>query len=527
MTAVTKEAEELDKSRKHLSLLREEYVKLQQKYCDLEKKYNLLNASSGVVDDNSFVSRLVRNVANLFDKDLYSDLTIKLNGSSVKGHKFVLSARSDGWDQLDHCSELDLTHVNPEVGFHFVRWLYTDAIDFSHRNEDFILDVMRAGKRFDLNPLVELCEQTLMSFVNVSNCVQFYQTADEIGAETLKNHCSELVSNHWDDFTSDDFVSMSAPLLYAMFKTKTEYPLHTAIRIKREDVLFLYLIEFDAQLVVKLNETDRAGELPLHLALKTKQEDIARTLVSHKANVNAADANGQTLLHRAIQRDDHFSAHFLVKNNASVDTPDSVGDVPLHLCADKANSDGMSRIARNLLDSEADPNFQDSNGNSALHRAVMSLNKEVFDILLEQPKIAIDLRNKKHSTSFAIALTKLAENESFARELVRRDCSIDSINPETSDSLLHACARVGNETAGLFLTGNGAKINLTNSRGESPLHIAAANGLSGLVSALLEKGANCNLQTSPLSFAESMSSPEAEQVFNQTPLHLAIVGGHE
>jgi hypothetical protein len=40
---------------------------------------------------------------------------------------------------------------------------------------------------------------------------------------------------------------MPAPLLYSMFKAKTEYPLHTAIRAKREDVVFLYLMEFDAQ----------------------------------------------------------------------------------------------------------------------------------------------------------------------------------------------------------------------------------------------------------------------------------------
>ena len=37
---------------------------------------------------------------------------------------------------------------------------------------------------------------------------------------------------------------MSAALLYAMFKEKTEYPLHFAIRMRREDVVFLYLIEF-------------------------------------------------------------------------------------------------------------------------------------------------------------------------------------------------------------------------------------------------------------------------------------------
>lgn len=40
---------------------------------------------------------------------------------------------------------------------------------------------------------------------------------------------------------------MSAQLLYKMIKSKTEYPLHKAIKVEREDVVFLYLIEMDAQ----------------------------------------------------------------------------------------------------------------------------------------------------------------------------------------------------------------------------------------------------------------------------------------
>ena len=39
---------------------------------------------------------------------------------------------------------------------------------------------------------------------------------------------------------------MTAPLLYNMFKSKTNYPLHSAIRLQREDVVFLYLIEFSS-----------------------------------------------------------------------------------------------------------------------------------------------------------------------------------------------------------------------------------------------------------------------------------------
>lgn len=36
-----------------------------------------------------------------------------------------------------------------------------------------------------------------MASVNVKNCVKFYTTADEIGAQTLKEHCSSLISAHW------------------------------------------------------------------------------------------------------------------------------------------------------------------------------------------------------------------------------------------------------------------------------------------------------------------------------------------
>ncbi len=49
------------------------------------------------------------------------------------------------------------------------------------------------------------------------------------------------------DFSSEDFAHMSAPLLYTMFKAKTKFPLHSAVRLKREDVVFLFLIEYNQE----------------------------------------------------------------------------------------------------------------------------------------------------------------------------------------------------------------------------------------------------------------------------------------
>ena len=61
------------KLERHLSLLRQEYVKLQNKHVDLEQKYSIAVAASGKTGehDNTFVSRLLKTVAELFDKDLY------------------------------------------------------------------------------------------------------------------------------------------------------------------------------------------------------------------------------------------------------------------------------------------------------------------------------------------------------------------------------------------------------------------------------------------------------------------------
>lgn len=62
---------EVIKLRNHLSLLREEYVKLQNKLAEVERKYQLSAATSGQLEDDNFVARLLRTVADLFNKAKY------------------------------------------------------------------------------------------------------------------------------------------------------------------------------------------------------------------------------------------------------------------------------------------------------------------------------------------------------------------------------------------------------------------------------------------------------------------------
>ena len=65
------------------------------------------------------------------------------------------------------------------------------------------------------------CEKSLMSSITVSNCIRFYEVAEEIDASVLRDHCSNLISAHWTDFTAKDFAAMGAPLLFKMFKVRS------------------------------------------------------------------------------------------------------------------------------------------------------------------------------------------------------------------------------------------------------------------------------------------------------------------
>lgn len=90
---------EVSKLQQHLTLLKEEYTKLQSHCAELEKKYNLAAASSGDLSETSFIARLLMTVTSLYKRELYSDIKIKLQTSTLPAHKFVLNARSDDFNE--------------------------------------------------------------------------------------------------------------------------------------------------------------------------------------------------------------------------------------------------------------------------------------------------------------------------------------------------------------------------------------------------------------------------------------------
>lgn len=62
-----------------MKLLKEEYKALQSRLAESEKKYSIAAAQTGNVTGDSFIVRLLKTVADLFDKELYRYVYKHLN----------------------------------------------------------------------------------------------------------------------------------------------------------------------------------------------------------------------------------------------------------------------------------------------------------------------------------------------------------------------------------------------------------------------------------------------------------------
>lgn len=498
MSHVSPLSDQIGRLQGHIDLLRSQHRKLQTRAAELEQQ---LAQTQGVSSDNHLAT-LLKTVASLFDSPTFSDITVNVSGRVIKAHRLVLASRGHWTDEnLANISELTLDDLSYDHAWTIMHWLYTNNLEVKTAGADlrFMLDLLRACARFQLAALRKRCEELLTTDVNNNNVAQILIVADQVGAADLRLYSMDFLMKNWDHIPVSDFSKLPAQLLYDMLKRKSAFSLHAAIQMAREDVVFLYLIEHDADLPKHLNQPNEQGEVPLYLALRTKHENICKTLLSHGCNVDAKHGTaGHTLLHAAILDKDAFAAEFLIRNGASVNAP-APGEVSaLHLTA-KAN---LPVVARLLIEYKANVNKQDAEGNTPIHTAILSEHAEMVALFISNEHVDVNCRNAKGHTALWLALG-LAD-QSFARTLVSRGCDMNLVSP-TGDTMLHYAITRANDKAALFLIDNNCNVALANNTGTTPLHLAASKGLASVVAQLLARGAGVNVRDkegkTPLMFA--------------------------
>lgn len=129
-------------------------------------------------------------------------------------------------------------------------------------------------------------------------------------------------------------------------------------------------------------------------------------------------------------------------------------------------------------------------------------------------------------SSFFQCLDSDFNQETSASLLVDRGASVDAIDASstTNESLLHKCARHHYGQAGIYLIKKSAKINHVNRSGETPLHLTSQLGLERFTTALLENGANPNIQ---MHRSSSIHDDQTNSIGLQTAIHRAVYASQE
>ena len=146
--------------------------------------------------------------------------------TKAPGHKFILAIRNEEWG-ADSLEVIDWSGIPQDVGAAVLKWIYTNETDFLAKTDDeFCLTLMRKAKEFRLTDLMNKCEESLLGSVHVHNCILYYTTAEEIQAQLLQRHCSDMISAHWvrDTLLIPPRITIKNLIFFRMISLQRTFP---------------------------------------------------------------------------------------------------------------------------------------------------------------------------------------------------------------------------------------------------------------------------------------------------------------
>ena len=226
-----------------------------------------------------------------------------------------------------------------------------------------------------------------------------------------------------------------------------------------------------------INSQNTNGETALFSALQSDNAALIKLFIKNGADLSLRDYLGNTLLHAAVAKEAEQSAALILKA-ADVNAKNLAGKTALHAAA----GTGRLNMTKLLLHAKADINASDVTGKTPLMDAVQSKNKAMTNLLLEQgasPSIQeMYGRTAYHDAAETGDKALIESVRKAGGNPLARD-----IQGQTPLSL------VLKKDVELIKTVLGANINLADSDGNTPIHIAVQNSAPNkTLTALIDAG---------------------------------------
>ncbi|VDM95657.1 unnamed protein product, partial [Thelazia callipaeda] len=319
---------------------------------------------------------------------------------------------------------------------------------------------------------------------------------------------SKLLLDHWKEGRLVEDAQKFLPIQYA-------------VQCGNVDTVNLLLQEDDYNQLVHV---DAHGNTLLHVACRSSNNEILQLLADYEEiDVNIANDMGWTVLHEAASTGNLNSLKILYKLRANANVLDKEDRTPLHIAA----AAGYTHIVNLLIEKfEGSVRARTRDGSTLLHVAALSGHADTALTFLKHG-VPLKMPNKKgalglHSAAAAgftdvvrvliikgtnvdvktgdnytaLHVAVQAGKASVVETLLGYGADVHVHGGAIGETALHIAASLTTEDAiecAIMLLKSGAQPNVTRSDGETTLHIAARNPLSGMIRLLLNENADPKL----------------------------------
>ncbi|XP_014221801.1 ankyrin-1-like [Trichogramma pretiosum] len=323
----------------------------------------------------------------------------------------------------------------------------------------------------------------------------FRDTPILLAAKKDQRRCVELLFEIYDDRFDANYLDVETG--YTHF--------HVACSLGYVDVVekFLELGEVDVDLRVGMT-----NDTPLHLAALHEHRSSMELLLRHGANPNSTNFSKMTPLHIVCKKRDEdgellrliFDICEENRRPLEIDARDEDGHTALHLAL--RHNGNLTNAIQLLLRNGADPNAANEDGLTVFHLVCqMDRDGSLAEMFLEMSRelgkpVDIDARDVEGDSPLHVALK--FESKRLVELLLRRGVDPNLPNWEGETPLHVICENDEGDEDGLarlFFAvcdeiGRAVHIDAGTAWGNTPLHVALAQGQPELIERLMRRGAD-------------------------------------
>ena len=222
---------------------------------------------------------------------------------------------------------------------------------------------------------------------------------------------------------------------------------------------------------------------PLIVSARYGFQDYARILLEHGADVNVQNSKGFTALMMACQYGKEAMVRLLVEHGADI----HILNLHQHSALMYACEEEHVEICRYLIEKGADVNGKDGKESTILMNAVRSGNKELVNLLFQQPNLHYNEKNYNGWNALMYGCFG-GSSVDILQGLIDRGEALEDPDVNGFTSLMMACLN-GKKKVVDFLIEKGVDVNKKNKSGATALMVVSQNGHRDIVKQLLDHGA--------------------------------------